>query len=222
MQSNTGTEDIKIKVGEAILDNVSEFCYLGHTIFNDGRNSTELRIAKATAKFNELSDVLRDNEIHLSIRRKYLEASVRPRLTYAAQAWKPSEEEIVKLEACWHGFLRRMIRGGFRNKPSEDDVHNFSLVYTNNDLLRITKCKPIRDFINTQYLKYVAHACRRPNTNLTKLSLFMTPKCNYYRNPWILISKLLGGISIEQAKRETQSKTGFLRLLQSSYTPGEL
>ena len=222
MQFNTGTEDTIIKVGEAFLENVSEFCYLGHTIFNDGRNSTALRIAKATAKFNELSDVLRDNEIHLVIRKKYLEASVRPRLTYASQAWKPSEEEIVKLEACWHGFLRRMVKGGFRNKPSEGDVHNFSLVYTNNDLLRITKCKPIRDFINTQYLKYVAHACRRPNTNLTKLSLFMTPKCSYYRNPWILISKLLGGISIEQAKRETQSKTGFLRFLQSNYTPEEL
>ena len=66
MQFNTGTEETTIKVGEASLENVSEFCYLGHTIFNDDRNSTALRIAKATAKFNELSDVLRDNEIHLS------------------------------------------------------------------------------------------------------------------------------------------------------------
>ena len=63
MQFNTGTEDTIIKVGEAFLENVSEFCYLGHTIFNDVRNSTALRIAKATAKFNKLSDVLRDNEI---------------------------------------------------------------------------------------------------------------------------------------------------------------
>ena len=222
MQFNTGTEDITISVGDAVLENVCEFCYLGHTIFNDGRNSTALRIAKATAKFNELSDVLRDSEIHLSIRKKYLEASVRPRLTYATQAWRPLQQEIDKLEACWHGFLRRMIKGGFRRKPSVGDDNNFSFVYTNNDLLRITNCTPLRDFINTQYLKYVAHACRRPNTNLTKLSLFITPKCNYYRDPWIPISKLLGGISIEQAKRETQSKAGFFRLLQLKYTPEEL
>ena len=77
---------------------MAEFCYLGHTIFNDGRNSTELRIAKATAKFHELGDVLRDHEIHLSIRKKILEASVRPRLTYATQAWKPLEEEIKSLK----------------------------------------------------------------------------------------------------------------------------
>ena len=222
MQFNTGTDATTIKVGEAVLDNVCEFCYLGHTIYNDGRNSTALRIAKATAKFNELSDVLRDTDIHLSIRRKFLEASVRTRLTYATQAWKPLQEEIDKLEACWHGFLRRMVKGGFRNKPSEGDTVNFSFVYTNEDLLRITKCQPIRDFINTQYLKYTAHVCRRPNTNLTKLSLFMIPTTPYYRDPWIQVSKLLGGISINQAKRETQSKAGFLRLLQLKFTPEEL
>ena len=99
---------------------------------------------------------------------------MRPRLTYATQAWKPLEDEIKRL-VCWYGFLRRMVKGGFRNKPSDGDI-NFSLVYTNNDLLRITKCTPLRDFINSQYLKYIAHACRRPNTNLTKLSLFIAPK----------------------------------------------
>ena len=114
-----------------------------------------------------------------------------------------------------------MIKGGFRKKPSEGDI-NFSLVYTNDDLLRITKCQPLRDVINSQYLKYIAHVCRRPNTNLTKLSLFIIPKSSYYRNPWIKISNLLGGITIEQAKRETQSKTGFLRLLQMKFTPEEL
>ena len=170
--------------------------------------------AKVTAKFYELGDLLRDQEVHLSIRKKLLEASVRPRLVYATQSWKPSEEEIKKLEACWYGFLRRMVKGGFRKKTDDENNLNFSLVYTNQDLLRITKCHSIRDFIHTQYLKYIAHVCRRPNTNLTKLSLFIIPKSSYYRDPWIKMSKLLGGITIEQVKRETQSKAGFFRLLQ--------
>ena len=72
MQFDTNTSDISIKVGDVILENVSEFCYLGHTIFNDGRNSTESRIAKATAKFHDLGDVLRDKEIKLAIRKKSL------------------------------------------------------------------------------------------------------------------------------------------------------
>ena len=115
-----------------------------------------------------------------------------------------------------------MVKGGFRRKPTEDGGDtNFSLVYTNADILRITKCQTLRDFINTQYLKYTAHVCRRPNTNLTKLSLFMVPKVPYYRDPWTNISKLLGGISIQQAKRETQSKPGFFRLLNTKYTAKE-
>ena len=73
---------ISLEVGDVILENVSEFCYLGHTIFNDGRNSTNLPIAKTNAKFHELSDVLHDQEIHLSIR-QILEAFVKTRLTYA-------------------------------------------------------------------------------------------------------------------------------------------
>ena len=46
----------------------------------------------------------------------------------------------------------------------------------------------------------------------------MIPKTSYYRDPWIKISKLLGDIPIEQAKRETQSKTGFNGLLRKKFT----
>ena len=83
MQFNTNTLDASLTVDGIVLDNVNDFCYLGHTIFNDKRNSTELRISKATGKFHELENVLCDHEIHLPIRKKYLEACVRPRLCYA-------------------------------------------------------------------------------------------------------------------------------------------
>ena len=92
MQFNSDTSDINIVVDGTELGIVSEFCYLGHTIFNDGRNSNDLRIAKATAKFYELKGVLCDKEVHMSIRTKILEACVRPRLTYATQCWRPSEK----------------------------------------------------------------------------------------------------------------------------------
>ena len=96
MQFNSNTSDINVVIDGTELENVSEFCYLGHTIFSDGRNSTDLRIAKATAKFHELKGVLCDKEVHMSIRTKILEACVRPRLTYATQCWRPSEKEIIK------------------------------------------------------------------------------------------------------------------------------
>ena len=85
MQFNTNFNDTTTVVNDNILENVSEICYPGHPIFNDNRNSTDLRIAKATAKFHELGSILRDHEIHLSIRKKLLEACARSRLTYATQ-----------------------------------------------------------------------------------------------------------------------------------------
>ena len=165
---------------------------------------------------NELGNVLRDQEIHLSIRRHLLEACVRPILTYATQSWRPSEQQMKKLESCWRGFLRRMVKGGFRRKPAESENEtNFSLVYSNIEIVNIIKSKPLRDFINLQYLRYIGHVCRGSNNNITKLSLFFIPSKSFFHDPWLIISKLLGGISISQAKRETQSRPGFNRLLKA-------
>ena len=109
-----------------------------------------------------------------------------------------------------------MIKGGFRRKPAENDNEtNFSFVYTNIEVEKIVKSKPLRDFMDSQYLRFIAHVCRRDNTNLSKLSLFFIPSKSHYRDPWLNISKMLGGISLDQAKRETQSRQGFNRLLKS-------
>ena len=96
MQFHTDTSNVNVIVDNIKLENVSEFCYLGHSIFNNDNDFTGMRIARATAKFNELGNVLRDQDIHISIRRKFLEACVRPRLTYATQSWRPSEQQIKK------------------------------------------------------------------------------------------------------------------------------
>ena len=174
----------------------------------------DVRVARATAKFHEMGRVLKDKEVSMGVRRKLLESCVRPRLIYATQSWWPKERQLKKLEACWYSFLRQMVKGGYKRKPSEPEMpDNFALHYTNKDLEGIIKIHPLRDIITTQYLKYIAHVCRRPNTNFTKLSLFFIPKKKYYRDPWIRIAKLLGDISPEQAKRETQSRAGFTRLL---------
>ena len=46
-----------------------------------------------------------------------------------------------------------MVKGGFRNKPTEPgNDTNFSLVYTNNDIFCITKCRPVQDFIKPNIL----------------------------------------------------------------------
>ena len=108
-----------------------------------------------------------------------------------------------------------MVRGGFRRKNI--DQNDFAFDYSNKDLESIVKTPPLRDIINKQYLKYMAHVCRRPNKNLTKISLFSISKRRYFRDPWVKICKLLGDISVSQARRETQSSEGFINLLNTLY-----
>ena len=75
--------------------------------------------------------------------------------------------------------------------------------------------------IRSQYLKYIGHICRCPNTVLTKKMLFAKSWRPYKRDPWINIAKLLN-VSIEQAKGSTQDKSGFDALVDrviASATP---
>ena len=200
------------------IENVRQFCYLGHTIYNTKNASyTDLRVSSALSKFNEIGNVLKDGEVNIKTRKKLLESCARSRLVYGTQSWFPSEAEMKKLETCWYGCLRKMVRGGYRRKRGNDGGDNFAFFYTNKDLEHIIKTPPLRDFMCVIYLKYVAHICRSPNTSLVKKSMFLIPKCKYYRDPWIKISKYLGGISINQCKRETQSRAGFTRLLTNIY-----
>ena len=43
MQFDINTNDVTISVGGTVLENVTEFCYLWHTIFNNDNNSGSLK-----------------------------------------------------------------------------------------------------------------------------------------------------------------------------------
>ena len=84
-----------------------------------------------------------------------------------------------------------------------------------------TKNNSLRNMISGQYLKYIDHVCRCPNTTLTKKMLFAKSRRPYKRGPWINIAKL-SNVSIEQAKSFTQHKSGFAALVDcvvASATP---
>ena len=78
-------------------------------------------------------------------------------------------------------------------------------------ILHITKNNSIRNVIRSQYLKYIGHVCRCPNTTLTNKMLFAKSRRPYKRDPWINIARLIN-VSIEQAKRSTVHKIGVVSL----------
>ena len=213
--SDLAQRESLISVGNHVIENVSEFTYLGQVFTTDNEKCfTEHRIARATAKFNELRNALCDSDIQMQTRRKVLEACVRSRLTYGLQACYPKEQEMKKLERCWSGFLRTMVKGGWKRKdPEEDGDQEYSFVYSNERIESIIRSDPLQNFIDAQYLRYIGHVCRSTNSSITKTMLFAQPGRRYYRDPWIKISNLLG-VSIDQAKKLTQTRSEFAALIR--------
>ena len=212
-------------IGSEKIENVRSFVYLGQVITNNPDECfTEHRISRATAKFNEFRTVLCDTNVYIRTRRKILEACVRARLTYGTAASFPNEHQMKKLEACWMQCLRNMVKGGWSRKnvpgssedESEDQEVDYAFVYTNKQIQDILKTTPLKDFIYSQYLKYVGHVCRAENSSLTKIMMFARPQRRFYRNPWIKISELLG-VSTDQAKRMTQSRKEFAELVRRRF-----
>ena len=200
------------------IENVKQFTYLGQVISaTEECCFTEYRIARANAKFNELRKVLCDYKINKRTRKKIMEACVRSRLTYGLQAAYPNEAQLKKLEACWSQLLRSMVRGGWRRQGTDDDG-DFRFVYTNRRIEELLGTLPLRDYIDKQYLKYIGHVCRLENFCLAKVMLFTEPARRYFRDPWIKISNLLG-LSIEQCKKLTQSRSEFAGLVNSTFNP---
>ena len=201
-EEETAVESL-FSISEEKIKNVRKFTYLGHKITNENVDQTDTsslthRIQLATSKFYEMKLVLQDREVDIETRAQiFLQAFVRSRLLYGCQSWDLREAEIKKLEVTWHGFLRRMINKGFRRKNDKKAADGNGLeidmayVYTNEDLVRITKTVPLRQFIYTQQLKYTAHLVRLPNSDMRKQILFADAAKNK-SSIWKRFERILG------------------------------
>ena len=153
------------------IENVETFRYLGAQIKYDepttGDAELELRIDSAVAKFYELGLKLMNYKIRLRTRVKILNSLVRSRLTYSCQCWSLTEKQKQKISSTYNGFLRRMIKGGFRRKK---DTWNF--VLTNNEILKMANTEEIEKFIHKQQRTFVARTIRMENTCGSKRLLF--------------------------------------------------
>lgn len=184
------------------LENATSFKYLGLMLTNQAEPTyVEHRIANAEAKYQELKNVLSDQEIALKTRTKFLESCVRSRLLYSVQAWNMTAREQAQIEAQWNNFLRRLVRGGFRHREREVQINNpdgttsvkteLPFCLTNEAIYRITGSQFIGIFLEQQKIKYLAHVCRMENNAYPKITAFSKLKKGQ-RCEWSKIAKSLG------------------------------
>ena len=121
------------------------------------------------------------------------------------------------------------MKGGWKRKNVPEGNHalddndndaevDYSFIYSNQQIQEIVGTQSVSSYINAQYLKYIGHVCRAENTAIIKKMLFAKATKAYYRDPWIKISNLLG-VTIEQAKRATQSRKEFVELVRRRISP---
>ena len=106
-------------------------------------------------------------KIDIKICALMLNSLVRSRLAYSCEAWHLTKKQLEKVSATYHGYLRKMIKGGYKRREN-----SWSYQLTNEDLLRISKTPSLKIYIRKQQLKYVARIIRKENTSISKQLLF--------------------------------------------------
>ncbi len=163
--------DTLIRLNNKDIDNVKEFIYLGCKMkFNEsmtGNCEVHMRVDLADSKFYELGRNLMNKKILLHTRTKFLNDSVRSRLTYACQSWNITQSQFNKMSSTYYAMLRKMIKGGYRRIGN-----TWRYALTNKDLLRISNTEDVSEFVKRQQRNYVSHIIRQDNESTSKRLMF--------------------------------------------------
>ena len=136
-------------------------------------------------------------------------------MLYSCQAWNLTKAQKLKCDGIYRGFLRKMLRNGYKHTVS-DDNGQIRCFISNAELYSKTKTQSLEDFLEKQFLKYQAHIARMPNNKLQK-QIQSRVSTDHSRCIWTKSGNLLGCISAEQTRRLMLNKSEFYSVLDSRY-----
>ena len=125
------------------------------------------------------------------MRKRFFEAFVRARLTYACQTWSLTKAQMAKIESAHTSMLRSMVRNGHRRRnevtlssaqrklPKATQArlkaelgYDPALKYNNDQIRAFCNSETIQSYIETQQRKFAAHIARMPNSRHVKQLAF--------------------------------------------------
>ena len=114
----------KITVHGNTLEQANRFVYLGSLFTSDGRceQDVQQKIAIAKSAFTSLEKVLKNRNINIQLRCRFLKCYVWSTLLYGSEAWTLSSKVLNKLEATEMWFLRRMQRISYTEHVTNAEV----------------------------------------------------------------------------------------------------
>ena len=182
-----------ISINQISIKNTTEFKYLGVWTSSDtlhiGSKEIDYRINLAHNAFAENRKMFTNFNIPLQTRIQFLNALVRTRLTYGCHCWRPSTQELSKLQSAYHYFLRCMVYNGHKrvnpptnqlpnsqissdNDSDDEEESDWRYIINNERLFHITKVQSIKEYYEQQQQNFVSHIIRRENNNLAKKLMF--------------------------------------------------
>lgn len=109
-------------------------------------------------------------------------------VTYCTQATIPNEMQMKNLKLVSLTSKYDKNRLGTRRITKIRRIRritekvDYSFLYTNTEVEKVTRTISGRDFIYTQNMKYIAHVCIGANTSMTMIMLFAKPARRYFQD----------------------------------------
>ena len=144
--------DCHLLHGNATIEQVSSFNYLGALISSDARCKNEIkrRIGISKDAFWKLRQVLLDHKLAVKLKVRLMKAYVWSTLLYGCESWTLTAETQRNLEAVEMWYYRRMLRISYTEHVSNEEV-----------LQRIGVKRELLLTIKTRQKKFLGHVIRK-------------------------------------------------------------
>ena len=175
------TEEDKqpLAVGDAEIESVKVFQYLGSQVDSSGRMMVDVdkRIAQASKAYGALKKaVFRDHDLTISTKRKVYQACVLSVLLYGSECWVPLKKDLNKIDS-FHNRCVRTILGVSNQQQWSQHITSLDLRERWGDResasIKVMKCR----------VEWLGHLARMPDCRTPKACLF----------GWLPQTRLQGG-----------------------------
>ena len=161
----TEESTVDITVDSSLLQQVSNFKYLGVNISSDGTIERELSalIQKASGAFNQLSNIWKNRNIQTNTKIRIYKASVLTILLYGSEVWNTTKKQLHRLEVFHQRCLRRILRIKWFHHTRNVDV------------LERARIDPIETYVGANRLRWFGHVSRMDSSRMPQYLLNWAP-----------------------------------------------
>ncbi|KAI5717312.1 hypothetical protein M8J77_003669 [Diaphorina citri] len=144
-------QNIFIKLGNTLLQQVQEFNYLGSVINTNNKSTIDInrRVILAKQAFLNKNKLLTNEHINIEIRKNFIKTFVWSVLTYGSETWTIDKRDRMRLEATEMWMWRRMTKTSWIEKKSNERL-----------LREIRESRQLMNTIESRRIKLIGHIIR--------------------------------------------------------------